>query len=63
LKIKSFQMIRNILICNINGRIITALNNPGSEFTIDLSTVIPGFYTLVVTYLDNTKYVKRVIKI
>jgi hypothetical protein len=63
LKIKSFQMIRNILICNINGRIITALNNPGSEFTIDLSSVIPGFYTLVVTYLDNTKYVKRVIKI
>jgi len=63
LKIKSFKMIRNILICNLSGRIITALNNPGNEFTIDLSSVIPGFYTLVVTYLDNTKYVKRVIKI
>jgi hypothetical protein len=56
-------MIRNILICNLNGRIITALNNPGSEFTIDLSSVNPGFYTLVVTYPDNTKYVKRIIKI
>jgi hypothetical protein len=56
-------MIRNILICNLSGRIITALNNPGSEFTIDLSSVIPGFYTLVVAYLDNTRYVKRIIKI
>jgi hypothetical protein len=63
LKIKSFKMIRNILICNLNGRIITSLNNPGSEFTIDLSSVNPGFYTLVVTYLDNTKYVKIIIKI
>jgi hypothetical protein len=63
LKIKSFKLIRNILICNLSGRIITALNNPGSEFTIDFNFVIPGFYTLVVTYLDNTKYVKRIIKI
>ena len=63
LKIKSFKMIRNILICNLSGRIITALNNPGSEFTIDFSSVIPGFYTLLVTYLDNTRYVKRIIKI
>ena len=63
LKIKSIKMIRNILICNLSGRIITALNNPGSEFTIDLSSVIPGIYTLVVAYLDNTKYVKRIIKI
>jgi hypothetical protein len=63
LKIKSIKMIRNILICNLSGRIITALNNPGSEFTIDLSSVIPGFYTLVVAYLDNTRYVKRIIKI
>lgn len=62
LKIKSFKIINNILICNLSGRIINTISNPGKSFTIDMESVDRGFYIVVVIFSDKTKSVKSIVK-
>jgi len=63
LNIKTTKMVSSILICNLSGKIVRVLGIQGKEFTINLNSIDPGFYILVINYLDTTKSMKRLIKL
>ncbi len=62
LEIKSFKSIYDFSICDLNGKIIRTIHNPGIAFTIDMKSLENGVYVVVAIFSDKTKSVKEIVK-